>query len=654
MKTSHFLSLCVLLMSSALYAAQEDKATDIPVDLLFKGTVDSSFKFSPSGKYLASIKELTDQYVILITDPKQRKVVYTIPTGRVYATDLTWVTDDRLFYEVGTSIAVVSVSGSENRIILRGGAKSDQIKHATHWQLFFKPEGDPEHILLIGKAQKMGLGLGMRSRSVYRYNIYTGDVEELLNISKPKNILWRFSEQGKPIVGWQQQYAGMNIYTYDSEKKDAVFHDQISYPKSLPQLAEKVSYLNERADIVELSDDEDIFYIRHNIDSDYHKIYAYSLSKKAIVDTVYAAEKYDFNENLINKNMLFDSKQNLLGFRYFKDEDHIEWQDERLVKIQKSVDAIFPKQNNMIFNWDDNFDNVLFRNTAKNARGKIFLYSVKDDMPALFADMSPWLNEYVLPGERTVRYKSRDGVEHEAYLTMPLNMKKPLPVVIVPHSGPWRRAVKGYSAMTKYLASQGYAVLRVNYRGSTGFGRKYLLDGVKNAQQLMTQDIADSASWIVTQGIAEADKVYLLGEGEYEGHIALLTGLRYPDRFAAVATNSTILDINAQMAFYRNSDYQDDIDFWSITRDLAVAPDLFWRKLSYKKFYQDMQIPVFILHHEKSEIVSVKQAQKLKKRILSANKNNEFKIHQRFSREMDDIVEFFKKNPKKSMVEKKG
>ncbi|HEX8250761.1 MAG TPA: prolyl oligopeptidase family serine peptidase, partial [Pyrinomonadaceae bacterium] len=135
------------------------------------------------------------------------------------------------------------------------------------------------------------------------------------------------------------------------------------------------------------------------------------------------------------------------------------------------------------------------------------LYQVREKIPReALAKMQP------------IRYKSSDGLEIPAYLTLPKGVEpKNLPLVVVPHGGPWGRDTWGYNSFAQFLANRGYAVLMPNFRASTGFGKKFLNSGNKQWGQLMQDDITWGVKHLVAQGVADPKRVGLMG-GSYGGY----------------------------------------------------------------------------------------------------------------------------------------
>ena len=132
-----------------------------------------------------------------------------------------------------------------------------------------------------------------------------------------------------------------------------------------------------------------------------------------------------------------------------------------------------------------------------------------------------------------VHYTSTDGLEIPAYLTVPKGTSgKNMPAIVVPHGGPWARDDWGYDGIAQFLSNRGYVVLQPNFRGSTGYGKKFLNAGNKQWGDLMQDDLTWGVKYLVAKGIADPKRVGILG-GSYGGY-ATLAGLAFtPDVYAA-------------------------------------------------------------------------------------------------------------------------
>jgi dipeptidyl aminopeptidase/acylaminoacyl peptidase len=149
--------------------------------------------------------------------------------------------------------------------------------------------------------------------------------------------------------------------------------------------------------------------------------------------------------------------------------------------------------------------------------------------------------EHLAPME-AVTFSARDGLIVHGLLSMPVGAKRPRPMVLMVHGGPWSRDYWGYDATVQLLANRGYAVLQVNYRGSDGYGRDYLLAGTREFGRKMHDDLIDGVRWAVAQGIADERKVAIVGSS-YGGYAAL-SGLAFtPGVFAAGVGRVGIADM---------------------------------------------------------------------------------------------------------------
>ena len=184
-------------------------------------------------------------------------------------------------------------------------------------------------------------------------------------------------------------------------------------------------------------------------------------------------------------------------------------------------------------------------------------YRAKKKLTYLFSAQPP-LEKYKLAPMRPVTIKSRDGLELVCYLTLPLTPTplppgerggkdssplprgergrgegvpaKKLPLVLNVHGGPWSRDSWGFGAQTQWLANRGYAVLSVNYRGSAGFGKKFLNAGNREWGGRMHDDLIDACNWAVKQGYADPKRIAIYG-GSYGGYAALVGAAFTPDYF---------------------------------------------------------------------------------------------------------------------------
>ena len=175
---------------------------------------------------------------------------------------------------------------------------------------------------------------------------------------------------------------------------------------------------------------------------------------------------------------------------------------------------------------------VLARMERSDAADEYRIVGRTDGPMGLFRNRGD-LEHAILRPMRPVRIPARDGLSLPGYLTLPPGRERPGPLVLVVHGGPYDRDRWGFSPVHQWLAGRGYAVLAVNFRGSTGFGKAFVAAADHEWGGRMQDDLVDSVAWAVDRGIAEPTSVAIYG-ASYGGYAALMAAARDADRFACV------------------------------------------------------------------------------------------------------------------------
>jgi len=223
----------------------------------------------------------------------------------------------------------------------------------------------------------------------------------------------------------------------------------------------------------------------------------------------------------------------LVSTNYVGDKKQVYWKDEKFKKDYIVLKEEFPNSEISITSMTDNEALwIIYVNSDVDA-GAAYLFRREDKNIEFLYKPRPDLPTEHLVEMQIVRYKSSDGLEIPAYLSIPKGKEaKNLPAMIVPHGGPWARDNWGFNSFAQFLANRGYAVLQPNFRGSTGFGKAFLNAGNNEWGQLMQDDLTAGAEYLIEQGIADKDKIGIMG-GSYGGY-ATLAGLTFtPDVYKA-------------------------------------------------------------------------------------------------------------------------
>jgi len=205
----------------------------------------------------------------------------------------------------------------------------------------------------------------------------------------------------------------------------------------------------------------------------------------------------------------------LLGFSVAGPKVETIYVDPEMRSIHEGLKQAYAGKNVHITDYNNDLSRVLFVTESAQESPTYYLLSNKKEVQKL-GSQRPDISPGDLGQQRWVTYTARDGMKIPAILDLPAGWKKengPLPAIILPHGGPWARDFMGWdsSGFVPLLTSRGYAVLRPQYRGSSGLGRKLWLAGDKEWGKSMQDDLDDGAQWLVKQGIADKDRLAIFG-----------------------------------------------------------------------------------------------------------------------------------------------
>jgi len=233
---------------------------------------------------------------------------------------------------------------------------------------------------------------------------------------------------------------------------------------------------------------------------------AYNLEKDQILYALYETDKYNFEFFDSEFETIFNEIKDKLGV----DESEF-WINDHNKEMTKFIVGV----------------------SSDTVYGKYYYYDLETDTMTPLAELGSWIDSNNLAEMHSVSYEARDGLTIHGYLTLPKNkVAKDLPLVVIPHGGPWARDSWGFNPEVQLLANQGYAVLQVNFRSSTGYGKEFLEAGNKQWGLKIQDDITDGVQWAIDLGIADAEKIGIYGASF--GGYATLAGITFtPDLYAA-------------------------------------------------------------------------------------------------------------------------
>ena len=263
---------------------------------------------------------------------------------------------------------------------------------------------------------------------------------------------------------------------------------------------------------------------------------------------------------------------------------------------------------------------------AISPQGKSYIYLLIDLKDQTYVVLSEYhfrrFKDYLVQG-KSVMFKSRDGLNIPAILTMPENVSGAIPFIVDIHGGPADNISLGYDHFVQFLVNRGYGVLSVNFRGSTGFGKAFQAKGFREFGREMQNDITDAARWLVYEGLADDGSLIAMGMS-YGGYSAALAMTRDPGLFDAAIVEFPMLDVEFQSKYHPGF-WDSGIDGWRrYFGSLDNQEDLkLMQKYSPSNLIDQLQGPILLLGGMRDEITAVQQVKDFEVAALDAGKNIE-------------------------------
>ncbi len=478
----------------------------IPRETLFGNPERTRPQLSPDGKYLAYIapdeKNVLQVWLRTVGQEDDRKLTDDQKRGiRMYF----WT------YNADQLIYLQDSDGDENFHLYLVNIQSNIVRDLTPFQGVKAQvvEIDPE----LPDKVLVGLNLNNQQKfDVYRIDLNNGAVE--FDSDNPGNI-----------ISWTAD-AKFQIRAATAATPDGGY--ELLFRETLDAPWETLRHWgpDEQGGAVGFSADNQTLYVIGSHDANAQRLLAFDLATRE--ETVMAEdEQYDVG------GILTHPTTRVIQAVSF-DKDKVEWQilDESIAADFEAIAQVRDGEFG-VTSRDLADKNWLVAYTTDDGPVYYYAYNRESKSSTLLFSNQPKLEELSLASMEPVAYEARDGLTIHGYLTIPVGLEpKNLPTVLLVHGGPWARDTWGYSPIVQWLANRGYTVLQVNFRGSTGYGKAFLNAGNRQWAATMHDDLIDGVNWLVKQGIADPQKIAIMG-GSYGGY-ATLVGLTYtPDVFAA-------------------------------------------------------------------------------------------------------------------------
>ncbi|EHK0045516.1 S9 family peptidase, partial [Vibrio parahaemolyticus] len=477
---------------------------EYPVDYFFKNSEVSSYQISPAGDYISMMKPWQDRKNIFVyptNNPDQIKRVTSV-TGRDIAYYY-WVGEDTVIYSRDTG-------GDENFYLVTVNVKTGEEKTITPTSgvvayVIDTLDNQPDDILISSNERNPQVF------DVYRHNLKKG--ENTLVAQNPGNVRsWGTDHDGNIRV----------ITTSDGVNTSVLYRDTVEDEfKPLKNLTFKESFSP-----ISFTPDNKNLYVASRITRDKSAIVEYDVKANKEIREIFSHPEVD-----VNSAHYSEALNKLVSVSYVTDKNHYHFLDDSYQKTFERFSEKLPNVEISVTSATRDESKMIVVTYSDVDRPNYYFYDRNADKLEKLAENAPWHKPEHMAKMTPIQYTARDGETIHGYLTLPKGREaKDLPLLVLPHGGPWARDHWGFQPEVQLFANRGIAVLQMNFRGSTGYGREFWEKSFKQWGQSMQDDITDGVKWATEQGYAQDGNVCIYG-ASYGGY-ATLAGVTFtPDLY---------------------------------------------------------------------------------------------------------------------------
>jgi dienelactone hydrolase len=586
---------------------------------------------SPDGRYLAVLNTIKDIRVLRVRDmqaaePKFAVVMSSSTGSGGYPFSIRWcrwATNTRLLcglrasvHDAGmiyfaTRLAAVDADGKHLTALVQDavGSEGQLQDQVIDWS-----PGKPDTVLVQAQASLLDARERMEAASaaiagstvdefpsVYELNVVSGRMRKYVSSRSP--IRHFLSDQhGNIRLGW-----GIVEHTdqYEFYARDS---GSVAWRRLLKYEAFKDSVLTPIAVCADRPD------------------CAYAIGSSEGRDALWRLDLTGSNPPVLEfghpavdvDEPVFSNDGRLLGVMYETDRPFLYSTDPERERVLQALKAALPNGFIVIMDATRDGTQYVLRTTSDVDGGTYYLVNLQKHSLIRIGTAYPELDPATLGRMQTVSYPARDGTRIPGYLTVPPGLRaEHLPLVVMPHGGPIDRDGWDFDFLRAFLVSRGYAVLQMNFRGSSGYGAKWFHDAHQDWGGLTYSDIADAARWAVHEGIADPQHLGIVG-WSFGGYAALLGAVRDGDLFRCSVSIAGVSDLSlleAQESRFVNG---------AIAREQIGTDRAKLKADSPRNHASDVRIPLLMIHGDNDAQVDVEQSKAMDKALTRAGKPHEF------------------------------
>ena len=501
--------LTACMSTGAGAASQTDESLHggagyIPLEDFFKNPSKSRFTVSPDGTHIAFMQAWKNRMNIFVQKRGSDTAVRVTAAENRDIADYFWANNSLLAFLQDTG-------GDENYQLFTVQKDGSNLKNVTPFKdvrvEIVDDLKDNEHEMLIAMNKR-----NPQVFDVYRLN-FTDD------------SLTMIAENPGNISGWMTDHDGkLRVAMTTDGVNTGVLYRKTEQDPFEPIM--ETGFKDTFSPLLMTFDNKEL-YVASNLGRDKAAIYTFNPETKKQGKLIFEHPEVDV------ESLIYSEKRKVItGAVFYADKRGYHFFDTQRAELQAELEKKLPGLEVGISSANRDETVYIVRSSSDKTPGAYYVYDTADKSLTLLADIAPWIDSTKMASMQPIQYKSSDGLTIHGYLTIPAGKQaKNLPVVINPHGGPWARDYWGYNPEVQFLANRGYAVLQMNFRSSTGYGKDFWTKGFKQWGKKMQDDVTDGVRWLISQGIADPKRIAIYG-GSYGGYTTLAGVTFTPDLYA--------------------------------------------------------------------------------------------------------------------------
>lgn len=605
-------ALFVSLLIAGLLAAVPADAVDI--DRFLRKDTFEKLTISPTGDYFAATVPFEDRTALVILRRSDRKLLGTFSLGRhSHVQEFVWVSPERLL------IAVAEKMGSLDRPVLTG-------------ELFAMDADGSSPELLVGyRAQDNGLGtriVGKKEEFVYAElvdDLPADDRNVIIAVTPFSADAYSRADRMDVHTGRRVTVArspvrnasfvtdnkGVVRFTYGigTDRRMRVFH-RAAEGQEWELISDETRTGLAEIPVGFAEDDRTAYLVAEQADGP-DKLIAY--------DVVTRERRPVLGHEIADPARLLyrPYTRTPIGAVFLDGRRHTSFIDRNSpeARMQRSLEAAFAGHAVEMTSRTRDGRLTLVEVFSDRNPGDFYLFDSQTKKADLVISRREWIDIDAMAEQRPVTIAARDGTTLHGYLTVPRGREGRLPMIVHPHGGPFGvQDVWGFDDDVQMLAAAGYAVLQVNFRGSSGYGKAFRAAGAREWGGRMQDDLTDATRWAIAQGHADPARICIYG-ASYGGYAALMGVAKEPDLYACAAGYVGVYDLPTM---YSHGDIQRSTSGETYLREWLGAPEAV-AAVSPARLAGRIRAPVFLAAGGEDERAPPQHTEMMEKALRRAN-----------------------------------